>query len=79
MGHAKHCPNCGTGTWDGDFCSGCKTKRDKIFLLTGVSHGRCYTQYGDLDRELSMLNFSKLLKDAEIQKRRGSRFVKKAP
>ena len=68
MGLSKHCPNCGARTWDGDFCSGCKTKRDKIFLMTGVSHGRAYVQYGDLDRELSVLNYSKLLKRVEMEK-----------
>jgi hypothetical protein len=40
--------------------------------MTGVSHGRFYIQHGDLDRELSMLNLSKILKDAEAQKRRRS-------
>jgi hypothetical protein len=70
MAHSTHCPNCGTRTWDGDFCYGCKAKRDKIFLMTGVSHGKFYVQYGDLDRELAILKFSKLLKDAETQKKR---------
>ncbi|MDJ0782105.1 MAG: hypothetical protein QNJ22_09030 [Desulfosarcinaceae bacterium] len=72
MGSMKRCPNCGVKTWDGKFCAGCKTKRDRIFMMTGVSHGHYYIQYGELDRELSVLNFANLLKDAEMQKRRGA-------
>jgi hypothetical protein len=70
MGLSCHCPNCGARTWDGDLCPGCKVKRDQIFLMTGVSHGRFYIQYGDLDRELSVLKFSKLLNEADMEKHR---------
>jgi hypothetical protein len=41
--------------------------------MTGVRHEKFCVQHGHLDRELAMLKFSKLLKDAEMQKRRCAR------
>lgn len=75
MGLFENCPNCGSKTWNGNFCSGCERKRDAIFWETGVSYNNFSIQLGDLDREISRINIGKIWKKAEEEKKRKLSFL----
>jgi hypothetical protein len=73
----ENCPNCGAKTFDGGFCSSCKSKQETIFWETGISHGALNTRQGDLDRKLFDINLRNTMRAIEDEKKRKLEFFTK--